>query len=90
MLGIDIELRPDANHETSMQAVYVVNHLLWVGVAGLVELMASPLVLFPIAPVLHNVVNRNLTVAELLKGADKFVLGLIALTALPESQCPLR
>ena len=52
--------------------------------------MASPLVLLPVMPVLDDVVNRNLPLAELRKRAHELVLRGIALAALPEAEGPLR
>ena len=52
--------------------------------------MAAPLVLFPILPVLDDVVDGNLSPAELRKGPDEIFLGRIPLPALPEPQGPFR
>ena len=52
--------------------------------------MTAPLVLRPVVPVLYNIVNRNMTLTELCKVVFYLLRGLITLTALPESQHPLR
>ena len=67
-----------------------VNHTLGVGESLGVELKAAPLVLFPVEPVLHHHVDRNLTLAELSEGCLHLILSEIFLAALPESECPLR
>ena len=51
--------------------------------------MRAPLVLHPVVPVLHDVVDRNLALAELYECTYDFIRGLIALAALPEAQRPL-
>ena len=65
VVGVDVELRPDTNHEATMHLVDAVEHLLWVGVARGFELVAAPLVLRPVVPVLHNIVDGYLAAAEL-------------------------
>ena len=52
--------------------------------------MTSPLIFLPVVPVLHDIINRNLTVAELLQGLLHLSLRLIAFPALPETQHPFR
>ena len=66
-----------------------VEHELRVGEAGCIELMAAPLVLGPIVPVLHYVVDGYLSLAELSECAEHFILCLVALSALPEAEHPL-
>ena len=90
VVGIAIELRPDGNHETTTHLVHTVEHGLRIGEARLLKLVRAPLVFRPVVPVLNDIVTRNLALAELSEGADNFVGGLIALTALPESHHPLR
>ena len=70
--------------------MYLVQHPLWVREAFLLKVMASPLILLPVVPVLHNVVNRDMTLPELCQGARQFVGSLVAFTALPEAHHPLR
>ena len=72
-----------------MEAVHVVEHLLGVGIARRLELMRAPLVLGPVVPVLYDVVDGDVALAELREGAHQLILGLVALTALPEAQHPL-
>ena len=73
-----------------MHRVDVVQHLFRIRIAGRVELVAPPLVRQPVLPVLDDVVDRNLPLAELREGAHQLVLGSIALPALPEAEGPLR
>ena len=89
IIGVAIELRPYADHESSMHLVNIVQHLLGIRIARSLKLMASPLVLGPVVPVLHDIIDRNMALAELSEGALDFILSLIALTTLPEAQHPL-
>ena len=66
-----------------------VDHGLWVGVAGGIKLMTAPLVFLPVEPVLYDIVNWDMSAAELCQRLFYLAGGLIALTTLPESQCPL-
>ena len=52
--------------------------------------MAPPLVRQPVLPVLDDVVDGNLPLAELRQRAHEFLLRGIALPALPEAEGPLR
>ena len=51
--------------------------------------MRAPLILRPVVPVLNDIVDGYLTLAELSEGAFEFLLCLITLTTLPEAQHPL-
>ena len=90
MGSVGIELRPHADHEAAVHRVHVVQHLLRVRIAGRVELVAAPLVGQPVLPVLDDIVHRNAPAAHLGKRFHQFVLGGIALAALPETEGPLR
>ena len=90
VVSIAIELRPYRNHETATHLVNTVEHSLRIGIAGRLKLMGAPLVLSPVIPVLHNIIAGNLTLAELRQVFQNLVLSLVALTALPETQHPLR
>ena len=85
VVGIAIELWPYGNHKAATHLMNTIEHSLRIGEARLLKLMRAPLVLYPVVPVLHDVVTRNLTLAELTECADNFVGGLVALTALPEA-----
>ena len=52
--------------------------------------MAAPRVQRPVVPVLHDVVDGDVSLAELAERLHNLILRLIALAALPEAQCPLR
>ena len=73
-----------------MHLVDAVNHRLWIGIARGLELMTAPLVLGPVVPVLHDVVDGYLSLTELSQRREQLVLCLVALTTLPEAQRPLR
>ena len=55
-----------------------------------VKLVASPGVLLPMEPVYYNVVKRNLPAPVLGHCGKHLFLGIVFLTALPETHCPLR
>ena len=89
VVGIHVELRPHADHETSVHLVNAVQHGLGVGIARSLKLMAAPLVLGPVVPVLHNIVDGDVALAELAQRLLNLLRRLVALTALPEAQHPL-
>ena len=68
--------------------MHAVEHCLWVGVTDGLELMASPCIFGPVVPVLHDVVYRDMTAAELCQGTDNLVACLVAFPALPEPHDP--
>ena len=88
VLGVGIEFRPDRNHHVCIQGMYAVNHRLWVGEPFGIELVAAPLVLSPVEPVQHDVVDGNLSAAELAEGTQQLLLCLVSLAALPETHRP--
>ena len=88
MLGIGVELGPDAYHEPAAHGVDGVHHGLRAGVAVLVEFMAAPLVVVPVLPVLHDVVHGDAALAEFLQCGYEFELVGIALAALPVAHGP--
>ena len=90
MISVDVEFRPDADHETTVHGMHVIEHLLWIRVAVRVKLMAPPLVILPVLPVLDDVVHRDIPAPQFGKRADKIILRAVALAALPESESPLR
>ena len=90
VLCIDIELRPNGNHHTAAEVMDRVHHSLWVREAGRIELMASPCILFPMAPVHHDVIDRDIPLSEALESLDHLGRCLIPLAALPISHGPLR
>ena len=73
-----------------MHGMYTVEHSLWIGIARSLKLMAAPLVLRPVVPVLYDIINRNMTLAELSQCFLYLTRSLVALTTLPEAQHPLR
>ena len=89
VIRVAIELRPYRDHEASMHLVNLIKHLLGIGIARSLELVRTPLILRPVVPVLHDIVDRNVALAELSQRAFNFIGSLIALAALPEAQHPL-
>ena len=89
VVGIAIELGPYANHKAATHLVHAVEHQLGRRKAGSLKLMGAPLILHPVVPVLHDIVAGNLALAELAQRRQNLLLGLIALTTLPEAQHPL-
>ena len=90
MIRVDIEFRPNTDHETPVQGVHVIEHFLRVRVTRLVKLVASPLVILPVLPVLDDVVHGNIPAPELGQRAHKIFLSAVTLAALPESKRPFR
>ena len=85
-----VELRPDANHKPASHLVNTVEHSLRMGESATLKSMVAPRVQFPIVPVLNNIVDGYLATAELAKRLFYLCRSLIALTALPKAQHPLR
>ena len=83
-----VELGPDRDHEARVHAVHFVDHALWVREAPGIEAMAAPVVLSPVEPVLHDVVERDAEAAILADDAHQLVLRVVALPALPEAIGP--
>ena len=90
VVGGRIVFRPVGDEYACVVVVDEVNHSLRVGEALEVELEAAPLVLFPVEPVLHHHIDRNLALAELGKCSLHLLLGVVLLAALPETESPLR
>ena len=90
MFRSPIELRPDRNHHLGIQRMNGIDHTFRIGKTRLVKLVATPSIFRPIAPVQHNIINGNLTAAELFQGIQYLVLSLIAFAALPVAHRPLR
>ena len=89
MLRIGVEFGPHGNHEAAVQGVDVVQHLFRVRETGGFKGVTPPLVVFPVLPVLDNVVHRDMSLAQLLEGFYQVFLRGIPLAALPETQHPL-
>lgn len=70
-----------------MDGVY---HVFGVGKTCVVELVAAPGVLGPIAPVQHDVVDRNTSAAEFFQDIQNLLLRFVAFAALPIAHRPLR
>ena len=90
VLGRRIEFRPDRDHEARVHVVDLVDHLLRLGEARLVELVAAPSILGPVEPVLDDVIERDLQIAVFLDDVDDLVLRIVALARLPEAVRPFR
>ena len=88
MLRIGVELGPHGNHEAAMQGMDIVQHLFRSRKTARVKGMAPPLVVFPVLPVLDDVVHRDMPGTQFLEGFHQVFLRGIALTALPEAQHP--
>ena len=89
MLGTDVKLGPDRNHDPGVQIVVeLLDHTPWIGEPAGVKDMASPLILVPVEPVQYNIIEGDLTLAELLDHREKFFLAGVALAALPEAEGP--
>ena len=85
-----VELRPDRDHEAAVHLVHISEHLLRIGIARCLEGVVAPRIEFPIVPVLHDVINGNVALAELTQRLHNLLLRLVALAALPEAQHPFR
>ena len=85
-----VELRPHADHEAAAHLMNIVEHSLRIGEARSLKRMVAPRVQFPVVPVLHDVVDGNLALAELSQRRHHLVLRLVALATLPEAHHPLR
>ena len=88
MVCIGVELGPDGNHESAAQGVHAVQHGFGVGIALRVKLMATPLIVLPVLPVLDDIVHRNVAAAHFGQSSHQVLLGGITLPALPEAQHP--
>ena len=88
MLRIGVELGPHGNHEAAMQGMDIVQHLFRSRKTARVKGMAPPLVVFPVLPVLDDVVHRDMPGTQFLEGFHQVFLGGVALPALPEAQHP--
>ena len=60
-----------------------------IGKAGGIELVRAPGVGAPVLPVLHDVVEGDLALAELLDDIKRLVGGLVTLARLPEAEDPV-
>ena len=85
-----VELRPHADHEAAAHLMDIIEHALRIGEARSLKRMVAPRVQLPVVPVLHDVVDGNLALAELSERRHHLVLRLVALAALPEAHHPLR
>ena len=47
-----------------------IHHSLRIRETGRIELMASPCILFPMAPVHHDIVDRDISLAEAFESLD--------------------
>ena len=60
-----------------MHLVYIIEHLLGIGIARCLELVTSPLILGPVVPVLYDIIDRDMTLTELSEGTLNLILCLI-------------
>ena len=74
----------------SIHRVNGINHLLWLRIADWIKFMATPCIFFPVIPILYDIINRNLPLAELLQRISHLILSMVMLPTLPESHRPLR
>ncbi len=89
MFRAQVELRPDRNHDVCRGIVDFLHHGLGVGEAFQVEFVAAPGVLWPVGPVLDDVVDGNLQLSEGAQGGKQLVLCFVAFPALPVAHGPL-
>ena len=73
VLGSNIELRPYGNHHPTMHGMNGIDHCLRIGETFLIELMTSPRIFRPMQPVEHDIINRNIPVAETFQGPQHFI-----------------
>ncbi len=59
VVGAGIELSPDGDHEVGVEGVDVLDPLVGIGEACGVEVVGAPVVLAPVQPVLHDVVEGD-------------------------------
>ena len=86
---IGIELAPDRDHQMRVGGVDGAGPAFGIGKARGIELMRAPGVRLPILPILHDVVEGNFALAELLDDVERLLRGLIALARLPEPEGPV-
>ena len=77
------------DHEATVHLMHRVEHGLRIKIARSLELMRAPLILGPVVPVLYDIVDRYMTLAELRQRTLDFILRLVTLTTLPETKHPL-
>ena len=68
IVGREVIFRPTGDHDAGVLTMDRVNHLLRVAEAGRVELKGAPLVIYPVVPVHHDIVNRQMALAEAIEG----------------------
>ena len=90
MFRSHIEFRPNGNHHLGIQSMNRIYHSFRIRETSFVELMTTPGIFRPVAPVEHNIINGNLTFTEFLQSIQYFFLRLITFAALPVSHRPLR
>ena len=67
-----------------------IDHSLWIRETLAVKLESTPLVIYPIVPVHHDIVDWKVTLAETRQCVKYLSLSLVALTTLPETEKPVR
>ena len=70
-----------------MDGVY---HCLRIRETCRIELVSAPVFLSPVAPVHHDIIDRNIPLTEALESLDHLGRCLVAFTALPVSHSPFR
>ena len=90
-LGLRAEAGPDGDHEVGVLLVYLVDHLLTVGILLGEEVHGVPQIVgTPVLPVLDDAVEGHLQLAVLVDHAQQFGGTLVALLALPVAVGPER
>ena len=90
VLCLHIEFRPNGNHHAAIQIMDRVYHCLRIRETFRIELVSTPVILSPMAPVHHDIIDRNIPLTETLESLDHLGRCLVALTALPVSHSPFR
>ena len=79
-----IKFCPDGNHNVRMETVMErPDHTSGIGIAGRIEFMISPAILFPVKPVLNDVVERDAAIAKFFDDGKYFILCIVMLPRLP-------
>src|SRR6185503_4297587 len=90
IIGTRVELAPDRDHHMGVETMQSFEPSIGVGKPLSVELVGTPGVFLPVLPVLNDVVERYLFLAEGLHYIQTFLSGLVALTRLPKTEGPGR
>ncbi len=83
-----VEFSPDGDHEVGVLFVDGFDPAFGIGEAIRVEFVGAPLAFRPIAPILDDVIERNVAGAEAVDDFEAGVGGFVALAGLPEAEDP--